>query len=93
MSYDRQLWEAMRSAFLKDKVVSPEEFVRPVNLQETVVVHCDQVPVWLRIGGAKQLYKASEVKKRKRHKVRRRGGNTGYLLRHAPTTGEFCRQK
>ena len=64
-AYDRLLWEAMRPEFLQDKVVDPQAFVEGVK--GTVVVHADQVPVWLRIGAMKQLYRSSEVKKAKTH--------------------------
>ena len=64
-AYDRLLWEAMRPEFLQDKVVDPQAFVEGVK--GTVVVHADQVPVWLRIGGMKQLYRSSEVKKANTH--------------------------
>ncbi len=64
-AYDRLLWEAMRPEFLKDRVINPEEFVEGV--EDTVVCHADQVPCWLRIGSQMQLYRAGEVRKRKRH--------------------------
>jgi len=64
-AYDRLLWEAMRPEFLQEKVLKPEEFVE--GLEDAVVCHADQVPCWLRIGSQKQLYRAGEVRKRKRH--------------------------
>ena len=66
-AYDRLLWDAMRSEFLQDQVFDPDAFVRGV--EDLVVCHCDQVPVWLRIGSQKQLYHAREVRKKKRHGV------------------------
>ena len=62
-AFDRLLWEAMRPEFLEDKVVNPESFVE--GIEELVVCHCDQVPVWLRIGSQKQLYRAEEVNGKK----------------------------
>ena len=67
MSYDRLLWEAMRPEFLKERLVDPEAFV--AGIEDLVVCHCDQVPVWLRMGAARQLYSKSEVRKRKAHEM------------------------
>jgi len=64
-AYDRLLWEAMRPEFLQEKVLDPEKFV--AEIEDVVVCHADQVPCWLRIGSQKQLYRAAEVRKRKRH--------------------------
>ena len=49
-------WEAMRPELLQDSVVKPEEFVQ--EIEDTVVCHCDQVLVWLRVAGLRQLYRA-----------------------------------
>ena len=65
MSYDRLLWEAMRLELLKERFVQFEAFV--AGIEDLVVCHCDQVPVWLRIGGQRQLFRAGEVRKIKAH--------------------------
>ena len=65
MSYDRLLWEAMRPELLKERIVQPEAFV--AGIEDLVVCHCDQVPVWLRIGGMRQLFTASELRRIKAH--------------------------
>ena len=65
MSYDRLLWEAMRPELLNERLVQPEAFV--AGIEDLVVCHCDQVPVWLRIGGMRQLFTSSELRKIKAH--------------------------
>ena len=68
--YDRLLWEAMRPEFLEDTVVNPKAFVD--GIEDTVVIHADQVPCWLKIGSLRQLYGNAELqgkRKRKRHEV------------------------
>ena len=67
-AYDRLLWQAMRPELLGDMVVKPEEFVE--GIEDLVVCHCDQVPMWLRSGSHMQLYLSSEVKRRKAHAER-----------------------
>ena len=62
-AYDRLLWEAMRPEFLENQVVKPQELVE--GIEDIVVCHCDQVPVWLRIGALRQLYTSSEVRRKK----------------------------
>ena len=62
--YDRLLWEAMRPEFLQEKVIDPEAFV--AGLEDTVVIHADQVPCWLSVGSQKQLYGNAEIKRRKK---------------------------
>ena len=62
-AYDRLLWEAMRPKFLENQVVKPQEFVE--GIEDLVVCHCDQVPVWLRIGALRQLYTSSEVRSKR----------------------------
>ena len=71
--FDRVLWEAMRPELLKKKVARPEEFVE--GIEDLVVCHCDQIPMWLRLGATKQLYTKTEVqsKKRKLHEAKKRG--------------------
>ena len=65
-AYDRLLWEAMRPEHLKERVVHPEKFVE--GIEDTVVIHADQVPCWLRSGSLRQLYGDAEVKgRRKKH--------------------------
>ena len=64
-AYDRLLWEAMRPEELQERVVDPEAFVD--GIEDAFVIHADQVPMWLRLGTQKQLYRASEVKTKKTH--------------------------
>ena len=65
-AYDRQLWEAMRPEHLNDKVIDFEAFV--ANVEDTVVIHADQVPCWLKVGSLQQLYGNAELqRRRKRH--------------------------
>ena len=66
-AYDRLLWEAVRPEYLRDRVVDPQAFV--AGIEDAVVIHADQVPVWLRIGSQRQLYGNLEVKKKKRHET------------------------
>jgi hypothetical protein len=65
--YDRLLWEAMRPELLEDRVVNPEAFVQ--GIEDTAVIHADQVPCWLRIGSQRQLFGNAEVKRRRRHEL------------------------
>ena len=72
--FDRVLWEAMRAELLEGRVRKPKEFVEGVR--DAVVCHCDQIPMWLRLGSARQLFAASELRKgvkRKLHEEKRRG--------------------
>ena len=71
MGFDRTLWDAMHEEELEHKVVDPKEFVR--NAENIVICHCDQIPMWLRLGATKQLYKAGEVRRGKRHEGVGRG--------------------
>ena len=66
-NYDRLLWEAMRPEHLEESVVDPKAFVE--GIEDTVVIHADQVPCWLRIGSMKQLFGKNELKKHKRHEL------------------------
>ena len=67
-AYDRLLWEAMRPEHLQERVVDPEKFVE--GIEDTVVIHADQVPCWLRTGTLRQLYGNAEVRgKKKKHEV------------------------
>ena len=67
-AYDRLLWEAVRPEYLRDRVVDPQAFV--AGIEDAVVIHADQVPVWLRIGSQRQLYGNVEVKRQKKmHKT------------------------
>ena len=64
MSYDCLLWESMRpEEFLKGQLVDIEAWLR--EIAETVICHCDQVPMWLRVGSLRHLYAAHEVRRRK----------------------------
>ena len=64
MAYDRLLWESLRpEVYLSDQLVDVEAWLR--DIAETVIIHCDQVPMWLRIGGMRQLYASHEVRKLK----------------------------
>ena len=48
--------------------MDPEKFVE--GIEDTVVIHADQVPCWLRSGTLKQLYGNAEVKgSKKKHEV------------------------
>lgn len=67
MAYDRIMWEAMRAEQLKDRVVDPKRFVEQVK--DTVICHCDQVPIWLKVGSMRQLFAASELKSSSKNKV------------------------
>ena len=71
--FDRLLWESMRSELLEKRVAKAEEFVELI--EDLVVCHCDQIPMWLRLGAAKGLYKGSEVQSRKRklYELKKRG--------------------
>ena len=62
-AYGRLLWEAMRPNELRDRVLHPEAFV--AGIEDTFVIHADQVPMWLRIGTQKQLYGSAEVRTKK----------------------------
>ena len=83
IGFDRVLWEAMQEEEVDQKVVDPEDFVR--NNEELVVCHCDQIPMWLRMGSSRQLYKAGELRKegRKRQElveageIQKKGDETG----------------
>ena len=77
-AYDRCLWEAMRPECLQDLVVDPEAFVG--GIEDLVVIHADQVPVWLSTGIMRQLYGNAEIKRRKKHEV------------HVPNLSEACQQ-
>ena len=59
-------------------------------LEDTVVCHCDQVPMWLSIGALKQLYGVSEVRKKNAHQERRaRAGDEvgGQVMVHTAEDG------
>ena len=45
---------------MQERVVDPEKFVEGV--EETVVIHADQVPCWLSTGTLRQLYGEAEVR-------------------------------
>ena len=46
----------------------PGKFVE--GIEDTVVIHADQVPCWLRTGTLRQLYGNAEVRgKKKKHEV------------------------
>ena len=63
-AYDRLLWEAMRPEYLGERVVNPEKFVE--GIEDTVVIHADQVPCWLQSGKLRQLYGNAELKRQKK---------------------------
>ena len=73
----RAMWEAMRPEVLEEQqvVANPEAFVE--GIEDLVVCHCDQVPMWLRLGSARQLFTADEVmrkgQKRKLHEAKKAG--------------------
>ena len=54
-----------------------------------MVAHCDQVPVWLRVGARKQLYTRHEVRQRKAHKGHVPGGHDlgGQVIRDEEEDG------
>ena len=58
-AYGRLLWEAMRPEHLQERVVDPEKFVE--GIEDTVVIHADQVPCWLSSGMLRQLYGSAEL--------------------------------
>ena len=63
-AYDRLLWESLRpEEYLKDQLVCTKAWLE--GIEDTVVCHCDQVPMWLRIGSLNQLYTKHEVSKGK----------------------------
>ena len=62
-AYDRLLWEAMRPEELQERVVDPQAFVD--GIEDTFVIHADQVPMWLRMGAQKQLYGNDELRLKK----------------------------
>ena len=64
----------MRPELLEDRVLYPQGFAR--NVENLAVCHCDQVPMWLRLGATKQLFTGTEVtkcKKRKLHEAKNTG--------------------
>ena len=68
-AYDRLLWESLRpEEYLQDQLACTQDWLE--GIEDTVVCHCDQVPMWLRIGSLKQLYTKNEVRKKKAHKLR-----------------------
>ena len=81
MGFDRVLWEAMHEEEVDQQVVNPEDFVK--NNEELVVCHCDQIPMWLRMGSSKQLFRSSEVKKegRKKHEDVKAGETNRRVIR------------
>ena len=44
-AYDLMLFESMCPEKLKNLVIDPEKFV--AGIEDLVIVHCDQVPVWI----------------------------------------------
>ena len=70
-SYYRTLFEAMHVEHLQGKVSDPEGFVK--NVGDCEIVHCDQIPMWLRPGSAKALYRAAEGRLRKNHQLKQQG--------------------
>ena len=56
---DRLLWEAMRPEHLQETDVDLEKFVE--GIEDTVVIHADQVPCWLSSGMLRQLHGNAEV--------------------------------
>ena len=73
MSFDRCFCEAMREELLDQKVVDPVNCVRSNG--GLFACLCDQIPMWLRMGSARQLCKSVEAtrKKRKRHETVKAG--------------------
>ena len=60
-AWRRKVWECMHAEQLTGKVVDPQRFVS--NVRSTVVCHCDQIPMWLRIGASKMCVLEEEVSK------------------------------
>ena len=53
-AYDRLLWDAMRSEHLRRGLWTLRSSL--MGVEDTVVIHADQVPCWLSSGMLRQLY-------------------------------------
>ena len=66
-AYDLMLYESMCPEKLRKLLADPERFV--AGIEDLVIVHCDQIPVWIKIGAMKQLYSKDELRSKKAHEI------------------------
>ena len=60
-SYDRLLYNCLREHRFGAAILDEAKHDFVSNVSDMVVCHCDQVPMWLRIGSMRQLVSATEL--------------------------------
>ena len=65
-NYDRLIYDCLRQERLGTRIVEDQKESFVANASDMVVCHCDQVPMWLRLGTMRQLVSVDELQGIKR---------------------------